>query len=216
MKKRTLALIVGAVFTVSMLGGIGAAELISEIKAELRRDFTIRVDGEKQTFRNADGDKVYPILFEGTTYLPVRATGELMGKTVYWDEGKKEIDLRTEETGKTTTVTDADVIYDSTDNGKDKPAKPIKEDKPDKPGKSEKTDKVSAPENLITKEKAEEIALNKAGLTKDEATRIRTELDFDNGIWKYEVEIKDGRTEYDADIDAETGKVLKWEVDLDD
>ncbi len=203
MKKRTLALLVAATLSVTTLAGIGAASLISEIKAELRKDFTIRVDGDKQNFRNADGEKVYPILFEGTTYLPVRAIGELMGKVVYWDEGKKEIDLRTEETKETTTVTDADVIFDSKDNSKDKPEK----------AKPEKTVDESL---LIGEDKAKEIALKKAELKEADASRIKVKLDFDNGLWEYEVEIKAGRTEYDADINAKTGEIIKWEVDLDD
>ena len=202
-----------AVFTVSMLAGIGAAGLITKITAELREDFTIRVDGEKQTFRNANGEKVYPILFEGTTYLPVRAIGELMDKTVYWDEGKKEIDLRTEETGKTTTVTDADVIYDSTDNGKPKPEKP---EKPEKTEKEPKPEKVTVDKSeFITEDEAKEIALDKAGVDESEVTFARVELDKDNGVWEYEVEFKVGRTEYDADIDALTGEIRKWEVDRD-
>ena len=208
MKKRTVALLMVAVFTASMLAGLGAAGLISEIKAELRRDFTVRVDGEKQIFRNADGEKVYPILFEGTTYLPVRAIGELMGKTVYWDEGKKEIDLRTEEEGKTSTVTDADVIFDSTDNGKTKPEKTEKENKPEK--------KTVDKSEFISENEAKEIALEKADLKESETSRIKVKLDFDNGLWEYEVEIKAGRTEYDADINAETGEIIKWEVDLED
>jgi len=212
MKKRTLALLMVAVFTVSMLAGLGAAGLISEIKAELRRDFTVRVDGEKQIFRNADGERVYPLLYEGTTYLPVRAIGELMGKTVYWDEGKKEIDLRTEDTTKTTTVTDADVIFDSKDN------KTEKNEKPEKAEKTEKTNKKEAVDTsaFIGEEKAKEIALKKAGITEDEADRLKVTLDRDDGFWEYEVEIRVGRTEYDAEIDAETGEILKWEVDLDD
>ena len=213
MKKRTLALIMVAVFTVSMLAGIGAAGLITKITAELRQDFTIRVDGEKQSFRNAEGEKVYPILFEGTTYLPVRAIGELMDKTVYWDEGKKEIDLRTDETGKTTTVTDADVIYDSTDNGKPKPEKP---EKPEKTEKEPKPEKVTVDKSeFITEDEAKEIALDKAGVDESEITFARVELDKDNGVWEYEVEFKVGRTEYDADIDALTGEIRKWEVDRD-
>ena len=212
MKKRTLALIMVAVFTVSMLAGIGAAGLITKITAELREDFTIRVDGEKQTFRNASGEKVYPILFEGTTYLPVRAIGELMDKTVYWDEGRKEIDLRTEETGKTTTVTDADVIYDSTDNSKPKPEKPAKPEKE----KESKPEKVTVDKSeFITEDEAKEIALDKAGVDESEVTFARVELDKDGGVWEYEVEFKVGRTEYDADIDALTGEIRKWEVDRD-
>ncbi|MBQ2942463.1 MAG: PepSY domain-containing protein [Clostridia bacterium] len=212
MKKRTLALLLAAVFAVSMIAGMGAAGLISEIKAELRRDFTIRVDGDKQIFRNVDGERVYPILFEGTTYLPVRAIGELMDKTVYWDEGKKEIDLRTEDPKETTTVTDADVIFDSKDN---------KTEKTDKKEKTEKTEKANKKETVDTstfigEEKAKAIALKKAGITEDEADRLKVSLDRDNGIWEYEVEIRVGRTEYDADINAETGEIIKWEVDSDD
>ena len=137
-----------------------------------------------------------------------------MDKTVYWDEGKKEIDLRTEETGKTTTVTDADVIYDSTDNGKTKPEKTEKPDKPEKEAKpkKEKVDKS----DLITENEAKKIALDKAGLKEKDVTYIKLELDFDDGLWKYEVEIRDGLKEYDADINAETGKIIKWEVDLFD
>ena len=207
MKKRTLALLAAAALSVSTLAGVGAASLISEITAELRKDFTIRVDGEKQNFRNADGDKVYPILFEGTTYLPVRAIGELMGKIVYWDEGKKEIDLRTVDEKTTSTVTDADVIFDSKDNTKEKP---------DKKDKTDKTDKDVDEALLIGEEKAKEIALGKAGLEESEASRIKVTLDFDNGLWEYEVEIRVGRTEYDGDINAKTGEIIKWEVDLDD
>lgn len=215
MKKRTLALLLVSVFAVTMLAGIGAAELISEIKAELRRDFTVRVDGDKQIFRNADGDRVYPILFEGTTYLPVRAIGELMDKTVYWDEGKKEIDLRTEDTGETTTVTDADVIFDSRDN---KTEKTEKKEKKEKPEKTEKAEKKNSAETsaFIGEEEAKAIALEKAGLKEDEADRIKISLDRDNGNWEYEVEIRVGRTEYDADINAETGEIIKWEVDIED
>ena len=215
MKKRTLALLLVSVFAVTMLAGIGAAELISEIKAELRRDFTVRVDGDKQIFRNADGDRVYPILFEGTTYLPVRAIGELMDKTVYWDEGKKEIDLRTEDTEETTTVTDADVIFDSRDN---KTEKTEKKEKKEKPEKTEKAEKKNSAETsaFIGEEEAKAIALEKAGLKEDEADRIKISLDRDNGKWEYEVEIRSGRTEYDADINAETGEIIKWEVDIED
>lgn len=70
--------------------------------------------------------------------------------------------------------------------------------------------------NFIGEEKAKEIALQRAELTADDVTFERVELDFDNGVWEYEVEFRQGRTEYDADINAEDGTILKWEVDLED
>ena len=95
------------------------------------------------------------------------------------------------------------MIFDSKDNSKDKPEKV----------KPEKTVDESL---LIGEDKAKEIALKKAELKEAETSRIKVKLDFDNGLWEYEVEIKAGRTEYDADINAKTGEIIKWEVDLDD
>lgn len=69
---------------------------------------------------------------------------------------------------------------------------------------------------VIGAEKAIEIALEKAGLFKNDVFMESTELDRDNGIWKYEVEFRKGRTEYSADIKADDGTVLSWEVDMDD
>lgn len=55
------------------------------ITASLRYDFTIVVDGEERTFTDVNGKTVYPLLYNGSTYLPLRAIGNLMGKTVAWD-----------------------------------------------------------------------------------------------------------------------------------
>ena len=46
-----------------------------------------------QTFYNVNGDEVHPILYSGTTYLPVRAIGELMGKNVNWDASTRTVSL---------------------------------------------------------------------------------------------------------------------------
>ena len=106
MKKRTAVFITSIVFVIGLVAGVTALGLIQEIKAQLRPDFTINIDGVTREFKNVNGEVVYPILYEGTTYLPVRAIGELMGKTVNWYEDEKRIELKDEKS----TVTDADVI----------------------------------------------------------------------------------------------------------
>ena len=63
------------------------------ITAELHPDFTITVDGVKRTFTDAQGNAVYPMLYQGTNYLPVRAIGELMGKSVSWNGATRTITL---------------------------------------------------------------------------------------------------------------------------
>ncbi len=66
---------------------------------------------------------------------------------------------------------------------------------------------------FIGEEKAKEIALKKANVTTESVIFDRVELEQDNGIWQYEVDFKKDTTEYDAEINAEDGSILKWEVD---
>lgn len=71
-------------------------------------------------------------------------------------------------------------------------------------------------EQLIGEEKAKEIALEKAGLTADEVSFDRVELDRENGGLRYEVEFKKELTEYSAEISAIDGTIVSWEVETVD
>ncbi len=50
----------------------------------LRPDIQVTLDGKAQTFKNVKGQQVYPMAFQGTTYLPLRNIGDLMGMEVLW------------------------------------------------------------------------------------------------------------------------------------
>ncbi len=69
---------------------------------------------------------------------------------------------------------------------------------------------------FIGEEKAKSIALEKAGISADNVTFDKVKLDRDDGVWQYEVEFRKDRTEYDADIKADDGSILSWDVDNDD
>lgn len=69
---------------------------------------------------------------------------------------------------------------------------------------------VSNDQNLISQEKAISIALEKA---KGQVTDV--ELDNENGIWIYEIEIRDGNVENDFEIDAKTGAIIKFKKEVD-
>lgn len=203
MKKRFTLLTAGILCVASIGAGVIASNVIQEIKAELRPDFTIKIDGDIKTFKNANGDTVYPILYNGTTYLPIRAIGELMNKTVYWYEDEKLVELKTPEV---TTVTDADVIVDSSKQPQDK----------NKDNKKEKQDKNNGSQNsFISKEDAIEIALNKANLSESDVVIKKAKLDEDDNQWVYEVEFYHNFTEYEAEISATEGTVISWDVDND-
>lgn len=63
-------------------------------------------------------------------------------------------------------------------------------------------------------EKAKEIAMAQAGITGTEF--FDCDFDYENGLPVYEVELKSGGYEYDYEIHAVTGEVLKAERDIDD
>lgn len=63
----------------------------------------------------------------------------------------------------------------------------------------------------ISVERAKEIALSHAGLASNKVTFQRIELDFDNGIQKYEIEFYYNYREYSYEIDANTGNILSYE-----
>ena len=196
MKKRGLTVL--SLICAGCIGvGAAASDLIHNIKAELREDFAIVIDGERKTFKNANGDVVYPVLYEGTTYLPIRAIGEIMGKTVYWYEDEKRIELKE---GKTT-VTDADVIiYDKDTQDKEKSEN------------QNKNEKYKA-EAVVKEEEAKEIALKKADVKEEDVQFIKVKLEKDDGILQYEIDFKKDKVEYSAEVSAIDGKILAWDVE---
>ena len=72
------------------------------------------------------------------------------------------------------------------------------------------------PADRITRDKAITIALQHAGVTRDQARQLEAELDKDNGIVHYDVDFETKDYEYDYEIHAETGKLLKAEKEKND
>lgn len=67
----------------------------------------------------------------------------------------------------------------------------------------------------IGKEKAEQIALDHAQLSKQQVKYVKNELDKDDGRWEYQIEFKYGNKEYEYDINAYTGEIIDYSVDND-
>mgnify|MGYP004675318043 FL=1 len=72
-----------------------------------------------------------------------------------------------------------------------------------------------AKEPTLTREEAQTIALKDAKLTENDVTHLLTNLDKDDLKNVYEVSFYDNKnaTEYDYDIDANTGDILKSEIE---
>ena len=173
------------------------------VLVQVRKDFTIVIDGKEQTFRTSSGKEIYPLLYDGSTYLPLRAIGQIMDKAVGWDNDTKTVTL----TSEGVTVTDADTFGDKKEKETVIDADTFKDKNKDKEKPAGKD---------IGLEKAKKIALQHAGLKANEVSRLRAEKDYDDGRIKYDVEFQQGRMEYDYEIHAENGKILKAEKDFDD
>jgi uncharacterized membrane protein YkoI len=66
---------------------------------------------------------------------------------------------------------------------------------------------------MITSEEAQSIALKHAGLSASSLRETKCKLDKDHGRMIYEVEFKTHQMDYEYEIDAYTGEILKWEWD---
>lgn len=60
------------------------ADMVNGVEVQLCPDMVVMVNDEPQTFANAVGEPVYPVLFREEVYLPVRSIAELLGKQVVW------------------------------------------------------------------------------------------------------------------------------------
>lgn len=61
----------------------------------LGEEINIYYNGEEYICSDVNGNRVFPILREGTTYLPIRSMGSLFGKSIYWDNFTQTATLTT-------------------------------------------------------------------------------------------------------------------------
>lgn len=103
---------------------------------------------------------------------------------------------------------DGAVVWQEKEPNRDDNGKPTVTPSPDSPTVPNPT--------LISKDAAKSAALTHAGISADSITEFECELDRDHGAYIYEIEFKSGNYEYDYDINAETGAILKFQKDQDD
>lgn len=77
----------------------------------------------------------------------------------------------------------------------------------------EKNTGGNADASYITAEQAKNTAINDAGVQASDVTMKKCKLDRDDGRMVYDIEFQIGRTEYEYEIDALTGRIVDKDVD---
>ena len=89
--KKLISLVLALIMITSLAMPAYAAETASNITARLSPDVTVQYNGETQYMADVNGNPVYPVSYNGTTYLPIRAVSNMLGVAVDWDQSTQTV-----------------------------------------------------------------------------------------------------------------------------
>ncbi|MBB6637826.1 hypothetical protein [Cohnella thailandensis] len=101
MKKSVFGVVVLGM-TVAWAGGVYAGSNLQKITAYLNGNLDIQVNGTHFTAKDGNGNKLSPITYENTTYLPVRAVADAVNVPIVYDASKQQIRIGTGTTAPST------------------------------------------------------------------------------------------------------------------
>lgn len=86
MKKKVLrGIAIGLIAVMCFSLGVMASDSVVDITAQINYALKMKVDNVEWNPTEDDGSAIRPILYNGRTYLPVRALGEKLGISIDWD-----------------------------------------------------------------------------------------------------------------------------------
>ncbi|KOS60772.1 hypothetical protein FJQ98_03800 [Lysinibacillus agricola] len=92
-RDKTKGFIMGVVFVLVLTASLGtalAAGKIAKITVSIG-GISLYVDEKLTILKDAKGNVVEPIVYDGTTYLPIRGISSVFGKDIKWDSKKSAI-----------------------------------------------------------------------------------------------------------------------------
>ncbi len=99
-----------------------------------------------------------------------------------------------------------EIVHSKVEQDEDATQQPVTPEPP--PAESTPTD--------IGADQAKAIALQHAGVTEAEVSRLYVEREYDDGRPEYQVEFHMGTSEYEYEIDAATGKIVDYDLDREE
>ncbi len=90
-KNKFKGIIAGTSAAVMLFSNVAFAKISEEKVTTVYNNIKIVVDGQKIIPRDVNGNVVDPFIIDGTTYLPVRALANALGKNVDWDASSNTV-----------------------------------------------------------------------------------------------------------------------------
>jgi hypothetical protein len=91
--KKMIITVIVSVFLLGNVMGVSASTSLKEISAYLDESIHLVINGTAFTARDSDGNKLTPINYNGSTYLPLRSVAEATGLQVKWDDATRTATL---------------------------------------------------------------------------------------------------------------------------
>ncbi|MDR0936909.1 MAG: NPCBM/NEW2 domain-containing protein [Oscillospiraceae bacterium] len=85
--KQILSFALGAVFTLGIvfLSVPSLAASTTQMISVIFSDMKLIIDGKQYTPKDSSGGEIKPLVYNGTTYLPLKAVAEAFGRVAAWD-----------------------------------------------------------------------------------------------------------------------------------
>ena len=85
---------------------VGAASVYKNITARQNTAMTVKVDGTALTMKDDDGDSLYPLTYDGNTYLPAQQLASAVGYNATSDDDSVSLTKKAAATSTSTSSTD--------------------------------------------------------------------------------------------------------------
>lgn len=85
---------------------VGAASVYKNITARQNTAMTVKVDGAALTMKDDDGDSLYPLTYDGNTYLPAEQLASAVGYNATSDDDSVSLTKKAAATSNSTSSTD--------------------------------------------------------------------------------------------------------------
>ncbi len=174
----------------------------ASVTATVSPDISLIYNGNAQTLRDSSGNTVFPLMFDGSVYVPVRAVAEILGNDVKWSDDLKAVEI----------------TPGQSNNDSDKPDKQAEQAEPAELPKtaeprspSRQTGQADTSGKLIGEDRARMIALGSAGLAEQSVEFKKCRLTYNDGRQTYDIEFSCNGIEYEFEIDASVGTILESE-----